>query len=380
MLTAAVAVPLALAGPAHAAPERTAPFPYPDAELTLVNHRGLSPGFPENTLAAFRNSIAMGVDAIEIDLRLTKDGQIVILHDDTVDRTTDGTGRIGDLTLAQVKALDAGGHAGEEFAGERVPTYTETLEAVKGSGVRLLLDIKDASRVPEIVRITQEHGMASQVIVGPRTVQALGEFKRLDPGLTTLGFIATAADAGAFIDAGVDYIRLWPEWITASRDTTECKADYAARVAAYQRGERSHPGSASCAVEDVVSRGTPVWSTTNDAGYEAMDELLGLGATGLLSDVPAVLKQLLDDIDAKRFTTAAPQIAELRAHVKADRKDRHDRALKQVEKNLNQARKYVRARDAGRACGALHEASRAGSGYAGDIASVRFTLACSRFA
>ncbi|MBW7453383.1 hypothetical protein K0U00_04960 [Paenibacillus sepulcri] len=74
-------------------------FPYPDAELTLINHRGLSPNMPENTLVAFRNSVAMGVDVIEIDLRPTKDGEIVILHDDTVDRSTNGTGAVKDLTL-----------------------------------------------------------------------------------------------------------------------------------------------------------------------------------------------------------------------------------------------------------------------------------------
>ncbi|XVQ06266.1 hypothetical protein ACQP1W_26780 [Spirillospora sp. CA-255316] len=135
-------------------------------------------------------------------------------------------------------------------------------------------------------------------------------------------------------------------------------AAYAARVAAYERGERAHPGSASCVVEDVVSRGTPVWSTTNDAGYEAMDELIRLGATGLLSDVLAVLKQLLDDINAKRFTTAGPQIAELRARVKADRKDQRGHALNQLEKHLHRAGTYVRAHESGRACGALDETSR----------------------
>jgi len=376
-----VAAPLALATPAHAG--HPTPFPYPDAELTLVNHRGLSPGFPENTIAAFRNSIAMGVDAIEVDLRATKDGHIVILHDDTVDRTTDGTGRVNDLTLAQVKALDAGSYQSPEFAGERIPTFEETLAVVKGTGVRLLLDIKESALVGEIVRTTQAYGMVGDVIVGPRTVQALDDFKALDPGLTTLGFIATEADAEAFIAAGVDYIRLWPDWVTASRDSAECAADYANRVAAYQAGRRAHPGSASCAVERIVSRGTPVWSTTNDLGYEGMDELLRLGVTGILSDVPAVLDQLLEDVEDQRFAAAGASVRDLR--------DALPRAawLRPVAERLDAALRAIRAGDAGQGCDGLDRAAAALAGdriprnpaarYAAAISAARATLACSRF-
>ncbi len=308
----AVAAALALApASANAALPRSADalLPYPGEEITLINHRGLSPGFPENTLAAFRNSVALGVDAIEIDMRATKDGEIVIMHDTTVDRTTDGTGAVSDLTLEQIKALDAGG-------GERVPTYEESLEAVKGTGVRLLLDIKTAAVTERAVRLTEEHDMVDQVVVGPRTVANLQSFKALNPDLTTLGFIATPADATPMIEAGVDYIRLWPYWILPSRDDEACKADYAARVAAFERGERDHPGSASCIVQDVVDQGTPVWSTVNDLNYEGMDELLQLGATGLLSDLPAEMDRLLDDIDAKRMASATAQVGALTAAVR----------------------------------------------------------------
>lgn len=308
-LAALVAVAAATAlVPATAAAElpRSAAslFPYPGSEITLINHRGLSPGFPENTLAAFRNSVALGVDAIEIDMRATKDGEIVIMHDASVDRTTDGTGNVSDLTLAEIKALDAG-------EGQRVPTYEESLEAVKGTGVRLLLDIKTAAVTERAVRLTEQHDMVDQVIVGPRTVANLQSFKALNPNLTTLGFIATPADATPMIEAGVDYIRLWPYWILPSRDDEACKADYAARVAAFERGERDHPGSASCIVQGVLDQGTPVWSTVNDLNYEGMDELLQLGATGLLSDLPAELDRLLEDIDADRLQSARTQVGRL---------------------------------------------------------------------
>lgn len=374
--TVAVAAPLTVGlAPAHAEISRSAAdlFPYPGSDITLVNHRGLSPGFPENTLAAFRNSIAMGVDAIEIDLRTTNDGEIVILHDATVDRTTDGAGPVSDLTLAQVKALDAGSHESPEFAGERIPTYEETLQLVKGTGVKLLLDIKTPAVTERAVALTERYGMIDDVIVGPRTVANLEAFKALNPNLTTLGFIATQADADAMIDAGVDYIRLWPQWITGSRDSAECQADHAERIAAFERGERDHPGSASCLLEDVVSRGTPVWSTVNDMPYEGMDEIIRLGATGILSDLPAELHRLLTDIDAKRLTAAADQVRELAGVLAGDRSADRFRgdhaALTKARAQLRRAGVALRSGDASKACDALDRAATtlAGSKVEADV-------------
>ncbi len=97
-----------------------------------VAHRGASGNYPENTLLAFQKALEIGVDEIELDLYLTKDDHLIIMHDSTVDRTTDGTGAISELTLAEIKALDAGGVFGEQFWGERVPTWEEALELVQG--------------------------------------------------------------------------------------------------------------------------------------------------------------------------------------------------------------------------------------------------------
>ncbi|MCC7492868.1 MAG: hypothetical protein IT204_10990 [Fimbriimonadaceae bacterium] len=92
-------------------------------------HRGASGTHPENTLLAFQAALELGVQRIEFDLRRTVDGELVILHDSSVDRTTDGSGTIWELTAAAVRSLDAGRWRGEEFAGQRIPTFAEALAA-----------------------------------------------------------------------------------------------------------------------------------------------------------------------------------------------------------------------------------------------------------
>lgn len=232
--------------------------------LAVVNvaHRGgIVPGTPENTLAAFRRAMADGAHVIEIDLRGTKDGAVIVMHDDTVDRTTNGHGRVADLTLAEVRALDAGG-------GERVPTYEDVLALVKGRGVQLLLDIKEGASLDrrEVVRLTHAYGATLDVIVGPRSVEDLRAFQALDPNLRTLGFIARPDDIDAFVAAGVHIIRLWPDWIT--RDPS--------------------------LVGRVHDLGRPVWTTAGQAGAAQLQELLARGVNGILTDNPALLHTLLE--------------------------------------------------------------------------------------
>ena len=124
--------------------ETTQGFP---PHLSLQAHRGAAGLAPENTLAAFRMALDLGADGTEMDLQVTKDGIVVVIHDDTVDRTTDGRGRIGDLTLTEIKRLDAGAKFGPAFRGERIPTLRELIDLVKASGkdrFRLNLEIKFA--------------------------------------------------------------------------------------------------------------------------------------------------------------------------------------------------------------------------------------------
>lgn len=109
----------------------------------IIAHRGGTTGPPESTLAAFRNAITLGVDWLEFDVQMTKDGALVVIHDETVDRTTNGTGKVSDLTLEQIRSLDAG-------QGEKVPTFTEVVDLAKSSGVKILPETKFANIHPEV--------------------------------------------------------------------------------------------------------------------------------------------------------------------------------------------------------------------------------------
>ncbi|SVD04668.1 uncharacterized protein METZ01_LOCUS357522, partial [marine metagenome] len=100
--------------------------------LTNIAHRGASSYAPENTFAAFDLALDMGVNDIELDVHFTKDNYIVVIHDDTVERTTNGVGYVSGLTLAQLKKLDAGSWFGKDFTEQRISTLTEILDRYQG--------------------------------------------------------------------------------------------------------------------------------------------------------------------------------------------------------------------------------------------------------
>lgn len=105
----------------------------------IFAHRGATAYAPENTLAAFELAIAQGADAIELDVKLSADGHAVVIHDDTVDRTTGGTGRVKNLPLSELRSLDAGSLFSEKFSGEKIPLLEEAFETV---GRRALINVE----------------------------------------------------------------------------------------------------------------------------------------------------------------------------------------------------------------------------------------------
>ncbi len=146
----------------------------------IIAHRGGPVYEPENTLTAFRNAIEVGVDWIEMDIQRTQDGVLVVIHDETVDRTTDGTGNVGDLTLEQIRTLDAGD-------GEHVPTFEEVIALAREAGVGLLREAKSPHLYPgieaEIVEILVEGGYVQGTIIQCFEPDSLETMQRIDPNI-----------------------------------------------------------------------------------------------------------------------------------------------------------------------------------------------------
>ena len=116
-----------------------------NTKALIIAHRGASGQAPENTLAAIKLALEQKADMIEIDVFLTKDGHLVVLHDETVNRTTNGQGSIDSLTLAEAKKLDAGSWFSSQYQGEKIPTLDEVLQLVQGKA-QLLIEIKKSGR------------------------------------------------------------------------------------------------------------------------------------------------------------------------------------------------------------------------------------------
>ncbi|MFC1976467.1 glycerophosphodiester phosphodiesterase [Chloroflexota bacterium] len=150
------------------------------ANPQLIAHRGGPAYAPENTLAAFRHAIALGVDWLEMDVQMTKDGTLVVIHDETVDRTTNGTGSVAGLTLKQVRALDAG-------SGEQVPMFEEAIALAKESGVKILPEIKSPHLYPgieaKVIQAVVEAGYVEQTIIQSFDPQAMDTVRALNPDI-----------------------------------------------------------------------------------------------------------------------------------------------------------------------------------------------------
>ena len=116
----------------------------------ICAHRGASDTHPENTLAAFHEAIRLGAQMIEFDVALSKDGKLVLMHDATVDRTTNGAGPVSQLTLDELKRLDAGGWKDDRFKGQRIPTFDEAL-AVMPDNMWLNVHLKGEAKLAEAV-------------------------------------------------------------------------------------------------------------------------------------------------------------------------------------------------------------------------------------
>src|SRR2546427_3398742 len=156
--------------------------------MLVIAHRGASGNAPENTLAAFRKAVALGATFIETDLQLSRDAHFVAIHDTTVNRTTNGQGAVHDMTLADLRKLDAGSWFGSEFAGERIPTLEEILEFSKKNDVVFYLEIKPGAAwggEHALIGALRESGEIPRAVVISFDPAIVLSLRKIEPTLMT---------------------------------------------------------------------------------------------------------------------------------------------------------------------------------------------------
>jgi glycerophosphoryl diester phosphodiesterase len=237
--------------------------------VSIVAHRGLSATAPENTMAAFRLAAEVGCDLLEFDVHLTKDDELVVIHDDTLDRTTSGHGHVRDHTLAEIRGLDAS-YGKPAYVGERVPALEELVAWAKGAGVTLSLEIKQPAPVggrPKYPRIAERvadmltaHGMDERALVHSFDHPTVLEMRRLLPKLAT----AVNYGGGTFTDplllgaaADASGIGGWWAWVSAA----VCDAAHRRQMHAHAWGMADPPDHEAVAL--LVRAGVDSLDTTD---------------------------------------------------------------------------------------------------------------------
>jgi glycerophosphoryl diester phosphodiesterase len=230
---------------------------------TVFAHRGASAHAPENTLAAFELALEHGADAIEFDVKLTADGQVVGHHDPSLERTTNGKGRLGDFSLGELKKLDAGAWFGEAWRGERIPTLAEIFETV---GDKMFMNIELTNYatpfdklVEKVAELVRRYHMEERVLYSSFLPHNLMRAGALTPGLPR-GQLALPGPAGW-------WQRRWGNFLKIQAE---------------------HPFSADVSAASVIrahARGRRVYTwTVNDP--DEMRRLQALGVDGIFTDDP----------------------------------------------------------------------------------------------
>jgi glycerophosphoryl diester phosphodiesterase len=243
-----------------------------NAQRTLnIAHRGASVAAPPNTLVAFETAVELGADGIEFDVRISADGVPVVIHDATVDATTDGGGRVADLTLAQLKELDAGSSHAPAFAGERIPTLMEVLDTMSEE---LLLNIElksgalwDDRLGQAVVDVIDRCAVGERVLLSSFNPLALRRVQKIAPHLATalLQASATRPSLGfARLISPKPYVAIHPPYTLVDERTMRW---------ARQHNYRVH-----------------VW-TVDDAAE--MRRLITCGVDGIITNVPDLLHGIL---------------------------------------------------------------------------------------
>lgn len=239
-----------------------------------IAHQGASAVAPPNTLSAFEKAIALGAHGVELDVHLSADGVPVVIHDFTVDRTTDGQGRVADLPLATLKALDAGSWFDPAFAGERIPTLEEVFAAV---GQQLLVNVElkvppreDRGLEKAVVEQVARHGMSNRVLISSFNPYALRRTRCLDPRiplglLYNTALLSRLARAIATLMPDLQPEAIHPHWALVRPSNVR---------QAHARGRR-----------------VMVWTVDEPT---AVERLIGWGVDGVITNRPDRMREVLE--------------------------------------------------------------------------------------
>jgi glycerophosphoryl diester phosphodiesterase len=229
-----------------------------NGNVYVVAHRGVHDGIPENTLAAYQKAIDLGADFVEIDVRTTKDGRLVSVHNSTIDAYVDGiTGPVRDFTLAELKALDIGSRIGPEWREERIPTVEEILDLCHRK-IGIYVDLKNAD-VAQMVELIREHGMQKEAI-WYTNVQKLQELQRLCPECVVMPDPHTPEKL-------TDILDILDPFVIAS-DVSQLSKKY---------------------IDTAHSRGTIVIMDDREDNVQEWRKILDCGTDGIQTDRPAEL-------------------------------------------------------------------------------------------
>lgn len=234
--------------------------------IHTIAHRGASAYEPENTLRAFERAIELGATMVELDVHLSRDGYPVVIHDPDLSRTTNGTGRVGDLPLDEIKRLDAG-------VGERVPTLAQAIDLVRDRA-QLYIELKGQQTPTAVVAILREMDFVDQAIIGSFYPWLPQKAKFLEPAVRT-SILISARDQQA------DYL----QWAQA------VEADYV-----HPCWERGSPTPHKLLTPDLIADirdhglGTIVW---HEERPEELRELVKLDVDGICTNTPDVLAAIL---------------------------------------------------------------------------------------
>lgn len=243
-------------------------------DIRVTSHRGYSHSVPENTLAAVSKAIAEKADYVEVDIRVTKDGELVLLHDPSLKRTTGLNKNIWDMTYEQVSALDAGSWFGKEFTGTKIPTLRELFELCKGQ-IKINMDLKyrndSEDLVPKVTALIAEYDMQKQCIITSTSLHCLKEVKEAAPEIRA-GYITYGIYRSICQSDTIDFFSMKSNLVTKN------------------------------IVNEVHRNGKKVLVWTVNTRSE-VERLKRLGVDNIITDNPAYVREILKKDDSDKFLT-----------------------------------------------------------------------------